>query len=280
MGTSGAYGGSGGGWNPARRELHDLLTGGEGSLDDVAAPAAGALGWDEADGEVLADGDDAAQPGVPIPLVGTSVRPIRIRSRGGGGGVPGAGDGRGAGARRGRAHGGGTSRSRRSAARIGGNVAAAGYALRAGDAAALRRLGLDLAVLATLSPRRQAQRILQVLAGPAATIADGEMSRAAASMIIALLEADTAPTPAETVALFATEYVFEVMLTELGSEMRDGTRDGAATITPEQQLHDLIEARVASLRLDGDSVEAAALEAAIFDILEFTRRVMVERPNQ
>jgi hypothetical protein len=39
-------------------------------------------------------------------------------------------------------------------------------------------------------------------------------------MIIRLLEADTPPTAAETVAVFATEYVYEIVLTELGASAR------------------------------------------------------------
>lgn len=286
MGTSGAYGGSGGAWNGVRRELADLLTGGGVSADDVLAPAAGAIDWDDDAGE--APGVDAAgaddRPGSgEIPLVGTHVAPIRVRSRGGRGGGAGAG-GDGGGPRRhgtgGGSRGGGTTRSRQRAARVGASVAAAGYALRAGDAAGLRRLGLDLAELITLSPRQQARRILDVLTGAATTIADGEVTKATSTMIIQLLDADTPPTAAETVAVFATEYVYEIVLTELGSEMRDGSRDGGGTLVAEDDLHDVIAARVASLRIEGDSVEADALEGAISDVLEFTRRVMFERPGE
>ncbi|MBA2295954.1 MAG: hypothetical protein H0W16_12580 [Actinobacteria bacterium] len=285
MGTSGAYSGSGGAWNGARRELNDLLTGGGASPDDVLAPAAGAIDWDaepvdRAAGDA-AGGDDRPGSG-EIPLIGTSVAPIRIRTRGGrgGGGVGvGAGGGRrqgtGGGSRRSR-----TSRSRQGAARIGASVAAAGYALRAGDATGLRRLGLDLSELVTLSPSQQAQRILDVLAGAAATIADVEVTKATSTMIIRLLEADTLPTAAETVAVFAAEYVYEIVLTELGSEMRDGSRDGGGTVVAEDDLHDVISARVAGLQIEGDSVEADALEAAIVEVLEFTRRVMLERPGE
>jgi hypothetical protein len=272
MGTSGAYTGSGGAWNGARRELDDLLSGGGATANDVLAPAAGAIDWDDdSSGETEAQSPE-------IPLRGSGVAPIRIRTRSGaGGGGGGAGLRRGAGVRTGGGR--GTGRSRQRAARVGAGAAAAGYALRAGDAAALRRLGLDLAELATLSPRQQAQRIIDVIAGAAASIADGEIARATSSMIIRLLEAETPPAPVEIVSVFATEYVFEIVVTELGSEMRDGSRDGAATQVTEADLHDVIEARVASLEIEGDSVDAEALEAAIDDVLQFTRRVMFERPG-
>lgn len=271
MGTSGSYNGSGGAWNGARKELGDLLSGGGATADDVLAPAAGALDWDDVDADGGAGAADAPGSG-EIPLRGTSVAPIRIGG-GRGGGVGGRQGSGGGGGRRG-----GTGRSRQRAARVGAGVAAAGYALRSGDAAALRRLGLDLAALVTLSPRRQAQRIIDALAGTAATIADGEITRASSSMIIWLLEADTPPTAAETIAFFATETVYQIMLTELGSEMRDGSRDGAGTALAEDELHDVIEARVASLKIEGDLVDADALDGALLEVLEFTRRVLFERP--
>jgi hypothetical protein len=279
VGTSGSYSGSGGAWNGARKELGDLLSGGGATADDVLAPAAGAIDWDDAAGEGAEADPPEGTPDAPgsgqVPLRGTSVAPIRIGGRGGRGGGTGGGTRHGSGAGGGRRS--GTGRSRQRAARVGAGVAA-GYALRSGDAAALRRLGLDLAALVTLSPRQQAQRIIDTLAGTAATLADGEVNRAASTMIIWLLEADAPPTAAETVSFFATECVYQIMLTELGSEMRDGSRDGAATVVPEDELRGVIEARVAGLKIEGDSVDADELEGAISEVLEFTRRVLFERP--
>ena len=274
MGTSGSYSGSGGAWSGARGELGDLLSGGDATAADVLAPAAGAINWTPSGDQ---GADDAVGTGA-IPLLGSGASPIRIRSRGGGGGA-GAGGGARGGGGGGGSRGGGSRRSRQRAARIGASVAAAGYALRAGDAAALRRLGLDLAALVGLAPSQQAQRIIAALAGPASTIEDGEITAAASTMIIRLLEADAPPAAAEVVALFATEYVYEIMLTELGGEMRDGTRDGSATILTEDELHSVIEARVVSLEIEGDSMAADALESAIDEVLEFTRRVLFERPD-
>jgi hypothetical protein len=287
MGTSQGYAGSGGAWNGAQRDLDDLISGGTTTTDDVCGDAAGALGWDAggegADGDDNSDAAPTAGAG-PIPLIGASVAPIRVGGRGRGGGG-GGGGGAGGGARtggRGRrtgAGGGGATRSRQRAARAGARVAAAGYALRAGDAAALRALGLDLAALAGLSPSQQARRIVDVIVGTAATIQDAEIARASATMVIRLLERDVEPPPAEVLRIFATEYVYEVFMTELGSEMRDGTRDGADGVVTEDDIHDLIEARVASLQIDGASVDAVDLEDALDDVLEFTRRIIHERPN-
>jgi hypothetical protein len=284
MGTSQGYAGSGGAWNGAQRDLDDLISGGTTTTDDVCGDAAGALGWDA--GGAPADGDDngeaapTARAG-PIPVIGTPVAPIRVggRGRGGGGGGAGGGARTGGGGRRARAGGGGATRSRQRAARAGARVAAAGYALRAGDAAGLRALGLDLAALAGLSPSQQARRIVDVIVGTATTIQDVEIARASATMVIRLLERDVAPAPAEVLRIFATEYVYEVFMTELGSEMRDGARDGADGVVTEDDIHDLIEARVASLQIDGASVDAVDLEDALNDVLEFTRRIIHERPN-
>lgn len=281
MGTSDSYEGSGGAWNGAQRDLGDLLSGGETTPADVCGDAAGALDWggnadgaDNADIGNAGDGNESPQ----IPFAGTEIAPIRIGTRGGGGGGGGARPG---GGRRTATSGtGGGGRSRRRAASTGARVAAAGYALRAGDAAALLRLGLDLAQLAGLSPTQQAQRIIDVIVGATTSIEDAEVARASASMIIELLERVAEPTPEEVVRIFAIEYVYEIFLTELGLEMRDGTRDGAASVVTEDDIHDLIEARVASLAIEGDSVDAGALEAALDDVLEFTRRIIYERPGE
>jgi hypothetical protein len=283
MGTSDGYGGSGGAWNGAQNELDDFLSGGNASAADVCGDAAGALGWDAGNAADApeANGDGAAPgPGEgPIPLAGTQVQPIRIGGRGGGGGGGGGApvaDGR----RRGGGGGGGGTRSRQRAARTGARIAAAGYALRAGDAAALRALGLELADLTGLSPAQQAQRIVDVIVGASSTIQDAEIAHASATMIIRILEREIDPAPAEVLRIFAAEYVYEVFMTELGAEMRGGTRDVAVAVVTEDEIHDLIEARVASLQIEGTSVNAQDLEAALNDVLEFTRRIIHERPNQ
>jgi hypothetical protein len=283
MGTSDGYSGSGGAWNGAQRELDDLLSGGNATIDDVCGDAAGALQWDaagEPDGaDVDGDGAGPVAGEGPIPLVGAAASPIRIGTRpgGGGGGAAGGGVRRGSGARPG---GGGTVRSRQRAARAGARVAAAGYALRAGDAAALRELGLDLVALAGLSPAQQAQRIVDVIVGTATTIQDAEIARASANTIIALLEAEAQPAPAEIIRIFAIEYVYEAFITEFGSTMRDGGRDGAASVVTEDEIRELIKACVASLQIEGTSVDANDLEVALNDVLEFTRRIIHERPNE
>lgn len=279
MGTSGAYGGSGGAWNDARRELTDLLSGGNAAPADVLAPAAGALDWD--DGTSSTEHGESATDS-PLPLAGTGVAPIRIRTRGGsGGGGPAGGggvrQGGASGVRGGRTGGG---RSRQRAARIGAGAAAAGFALRAGDGAALQRFGLTLAELTGLSPTQQAQRIIDVIVGTATSIPDAEIARATSNMIIALLEADDEPAPVEVVRVFAVEYVFQICLTELGAAMRDGSRDGAASVVAEDDMRELIEACVASIQIEGDSIETDALESAVDDVLEVTRRVIFERPGE
>jgi hypothetical protein len=286
MGTSDGYKGSGGAWNGAQNGLDDLLSGGNATLVDVCGDAAGALGWDAGDTPSPAEGDGAdGAPGAgegPIPFIGAGVTPIRIDARGGGGGGgPIGGGARRAGGRQGGGSGGGgTTRSRQRAARAGARVAAAGYALRAGDAAGLRALGLDLAALAGLSPARQAQRIVDVIVGTASTFQDAEIARASATTIIRLLESAVDPSPAETLRIFATEYVYEAFLTEFGAPMRDGSHDGGAGVVTENDIHDLIEARVASLQIEGTSVNANDLEATLNDVLEFTRRIIHERPNE
>jgi hypothetical protein len=288
MGTSDGYKGSGGAWNGAQSGLDDLLSGGNATLADICGDAAGALRWDAGDSWAAGEGGDGERaPSAgegPIPLRGAHTTPIRLGGRGargdGGGGAVGAGARRAGGRRGGLGGGAGATRSRRRAANAGARVAAAGYALRAGDAAALRELGLELASLAGLSPAQQAQRIVTVVIGTASTFQDAEIARASATMIIRLLESAVEPSPTETLRIFASEYVYEAFLTELGAEMRDGSRDGGAGVVTENDIHDLIEACVASLQIEGTSVNASDLETALNDVLEFTRRIIHERPNE
>jgi hypothetical protein len=280
MGTSDGYSGSGGAWNGAKRELDDLLSGGDATIDDVCGDAAGALGWNAPVAPGDGDGDVAAAGDGPIPLAGVAASPIRIGGRGGGGAAAGGGGAARGGGRERTVRGGGGTRSRQRAARAGARVAAAGYALRAGNAVALRALGLDLAALAGLSASQQAQRIVDVIVGTATTIQDAEIARASATMVIRLLERDIELAPGEVLRVFACEYVYEVFMTELGSGMRENASDGAAGAVTEDEIHDLIEARVASLQIEGASVAADDLEAALNDVLEFTRRIIHERPNE
>lgn len=254
MGTSGAYGGSGGrAWGKARAQAgeyadHPTSENATELLSDVAD----ALDWDN---------EGAPDFGELKPVV---ARP-RLRRVGGGGDGPGGaggGAGRGGGARQ-ASGGGGRRRSRSQAAAVGGSVAAAGLALRDRDEDTLLRFGLALAELDGLDAHEQARRILDEVAGSVGGIQEDELQHASGVAILALLVEDT--TAEDAVRVFITDYAFEVSITEIGDELRNGTRDGYTTVDQEDQLHDLIETCVNQLdlpvRLDADNIQEVIYNA-------------------
>lgn len=275
MGTSGAYGGSGGqNWSAARDAAAELIAapGDQGKQEDALADLADALDWDgdapEADGEQ--PGDEAQDDGVrppPKPEAPLFPRLTQPRGRGGGpgGGAGGSGGGGGLGpAGRGR-------RSRVRTANIGGAVLAAGLAVRQGDAATLETLGLSLAELAEVSPLAQCSRILDALVGSGADIDESEIRGASSAALVAILTEDAGP--AQAVRLFIVEYVMEVAVTELGASLRaDGA--GEVSIQIEDELRSLATARADQLELDGERLGPDELQNAVYETLGVVRQVL------
>jgi hypothetical protein len=252
MGTSGAYGGSGGrAWGKAREQAGEFADNPTPeNAAELLSDIANALDWDN-------DGD-APDFGELKPVV---ARP-RLRGTGDGGDGPGGG-GRGASGGGAPSGGGGRGRSRARAAAVGGSVAAAGLALRARDEDTLQRFGLTLAELDGLDAHEQARRILDAVAGSVGGIQEDELQHASGVAVLALL--DDGATAEDAVRAFITDYVFEVSITEVGDELRDGTRDGYTTVDQEDQLRDLIETSVNQLdlpaRLDADNIQEAIYNA-------------------
>lgn len=262
MGTSGAYGGSGGrAWGKARQQAGDYADDPTpANAESLLSNIADALDW---------DGDDEAAPSEPVgpqQLVpqGLFTSGPRVRTPGGRGEGPGGGGGRGGGGGGTRSGGGGGSgRSRSRAAAVGGSVAAAGLAVRDRDPAMLERFGLTLGELDGLNPHEQARRILDAVAGSVGGIQEDELQHASAMAVLALL--DDNASPEDAVRAFITDYVFEVSITEVGNELRDGTRDGFTTVDEEDQLRDLIETAVNQVdlpaRLDAENIQAVIFQA-------------------
>lgn len=275
MGTSGAYGGSGGrDWSAARDAAAALIAapGDQGKQEDALADLADALDWDgdasEANGEQ--SGDDAGDDGVTprpqpeAPLFPRLTRP-RGRGDGPGGGAGGSGGGGGLGP------GGRGRRSRARTANIGGAVLAAGLAVRQGDAATLETLGLSLAQLAEVSPLAQCSRILDALVGSGADIDESEIRAASSAALVAILTEDAGP--AQAVRLFIVEYVMEVAVTELGASFRaDGP--GEVSIQVEDELRSLVTARADQLELDGERLGPDELQNAVYETLGVVRQVL------
>lgn len=273
MGTSGAYGGSSGaGFSRARRMINEFIS---DPSADTAKPAlqqlVDALDW---------QGDDATEAGIAgssgsttepasDPRPGAPMRPSTTHrgSRGAGTGAGGSGGGSGGGG------GAGGGRSRGRAARVGGRAAAAGYALRTGDAEALAALGLDLAELADLDAFEQTSRIVDTLVKSSGSIEDDEMRRATASALLELLEYDGDVDGDTTVRLFISEYIFEIAITEFGDKLRDGSRPGEQSVADEDVLKDTIRANVDQMQFGAGGVSPEAFEAAIRDGLRDVRDV-------
>jgi hypothetical protein len=147
-------------------------------------------------------------------------------------------------------------------------VAAAGLALRDRDETTLRQFGLTLAELDGLDAPEQARRILDAVAGSVGAIQEDELQHASAVAILALLEQEA--TAEDAVREFISDYVFEVSITEIGDELRDGTRDGYTTIEQEDRLRDLIETSVNQLELP-DHLAAENIQQVIYKALDDAR---------
>jgi hypothetical protein len=201
---------------------------------------------------------------------------MRLTQRGGGGGgAGGGGGGATGGGGGGRTGGSGRSRSRAQAARVGGSVAAAGLAYRNRDPATLQRFNLTLAELDSLDTHEQAKRILAAVGTSLGDVQEEELTRASGSALLALLE-DDAPTGADGVRAFVVEYVWEVSLTEIGDELRDGERDGWASVDEEDKLRDLIETRVAQVDLP-QNLGSDDIHAAVYTALDDARTLLKAR---
>jgi hypothetical protein len=272
MGTSGAYGGSSAGrWRDARDRFADLGGGptsgppGEGDsgradrgqpsqappsggdasgppADDVAAAAAALAA------ALLGDDPDARRPSVTFPL--SALLPRRGSAGGGGAGGAGGSGGDGAGRSRtgGRAgtgsHRGVVRGAARGAAAIGG-----AYALRAGDTAGLRDLGLDLNELATLPPRTQCARILDAILGDAGHPDDYALRRATAEHLKSVLLAETPPAPEDTIRGFIGEWIFQLSLVELRAQAAAGRLVPQQAARAERRLRGWLSRRVRGVSL-------------------------------
>lgn len=265
MGTSGAYGGSGGkDWQQARDSVADLAADPTSVTQqaETISQLANALDWDGDAAPEAAPGEQAAQR----PFGGL------VRPRSGGADGPGGGAGGGGGGRAGTTGRAGSGRrSRQRASRIGGAVLSAGLAVRGGDAATLSSLGLSLDELRGLGPVAQCSRILNALVGSGADIDEAEMRAASSTALIALLTENLPPVAA--VRVFIVEYVMEISLTELGSSMREqGT--GEVSVQIEDGLRSLVSAQVDQLALDDTELGPQQLQDVLYESLGSARAVL------
>ncbi|MGW0711481.1 hypothetical protein ACWD4G_36950 [Streptomyces sp. NPDC002643] len=229
MGTSGSYGGSGSAeWSAAHDAFDALPAAGTGSanspdttdlpdsqqqfLDDVVQALANALNKDDADhGRVPAGG-------YPLSAL---IAPARGSGGGGGGAGGAAGPGR---------VGGGSQRQVLKGSSRGAAALAGAYALRNGDAAQLRELGLDFTELNSLPRRTQISRILQAVLGDAGHPDEAALRRATVKHVKDVLLAAEPPTPEDSLRGLVAEWIYELGLVELQSQK------ASDNLTPEEAV--------------------------------------------
>jgi hypothetical protein len=205
--------------------------------------------------------------------------PVRRGGSGGGGGVAGIGGtsrGGGTGARLGNR----TGRSRQAAAAVGARAIGAALAYANRDGESLAELGLDLGELDNLEPIERCQKMMDLFDG-AATIADGERRRAAANTLITILETTSTMSAEDGVRLFCGDYIFQVLTTEIGREMRSDPASGVGSRTLEADIRQFINAVISTTPLPrtelGGTVSLAVLERVIADTLTEARSIYIRR---
>jgi hypothetical protein len=279
MGTSGAYGGSPG-WSGTRRDVQAWLA------DLANAPTSTP---NEPVPQPLTPEPNAPPEGnpqvppqpVPEPTITPSLarvlegvtrqlaRAASPASTRGGGGAGGGGGGGGISS-------GGTSTRRSGTATAGGIAVSGAYGARSGDAGALADAGLSFSDLEGLTPFYQAKRLVDATSGNSGLIDQSEIREVNANFMIWALGQTSAPSPVELVKAWVTEYVFRAFLTEAGSILRDGTRNGASTRNLERNVRTTLEAKVEQANIAFDGLRAADFQAAIANLLGSLARIFGE----
>ena len=126
--------------------------------------------------------------------------------------------------------------ARRTGAALGG-----GIAVRSGDAAALEQLGLDLTDLESLSPRDQAQRIVDRVFGATSDENEQAFREASTIVLLELLEhPDETPDYQLIICDAASEVVYRRALVEFHDQLFDGKVSNAEVRDLERQLREYI----------------------------------------
>lgn len=266
MGTSGSYGGSGSQrWEQARDRLNDLLTNPDSGRSDQPAPVmqaiVDALIQDDPTAVVPVEDDE---PIVPVSLLGIGLRGPRVRARDGTGGAGAGGPVRARSSGSARSGAGGRSgRQIRQGVRRGGLALGSAYALRQGNAAALRQLGLNLGELQAMSPRQQRIALLNATVGAASHPDDVALRRAADEFLKEILTAASEPEPVDLLRDFVAAYIFNVGLVEISKQLDDGAIDQAVAVQKEGEIRDWTRARLRS--------EDFGIRAAVVSLQDFQR---------
>ena len=273
MGSSGSYAGSGGrDWSRFRRDVDDWLN----SLpepeeespskdqsvtkDDEKSPPAD-------DKDSSPDEKTEEQDPATTQLLNSFRRALRSGSRGTADG-PSSGGGPSRTRRRSRSPS-GAGRSIARASTVGGTVLLGVSAIRSRNAAALQSIGLDLAELESLNPYQQAQQLFQVAVGAdsVTTLEDNELQLAANRTAIWALKSEQEHGVRSLIRRFVVEYVNQVFLTESGTTLRSGERDGVEAVNMEDRVRNTIEALVRNTPMENPSLDAESLGTAVQGVL-------------
>jgi len=126
--------------------------------------------------------------------------------------------------------------ARRTGAAVGG-----GIAVRTGDAAALEQLGLDLTDLESLSPRDQAQRIIDRVFGASSDENEQAFREASTIILLELLEhPDEIPDYQQIICDAASEVVYRRALVEFHDQLLAGNVSHDHVRELERQLREYI----------------------------------------
>lgn len=263
MGTSGAYGGSGRqGWERARDLVGDIAPAVTSSTDAGGQPGGTepddersvADLWDAiadalSDEDPLIDGEQDLEEQFPLsdllprpsmPRVATD----RDATSGGGQ----AGLLRGATRSTGRKGARSSRRVIRGAAR--GGVALGGaYAIRRGDDAALRDLGLNLDEMRQLSPRMQCAMILNAVLGEGAHPDEYVLREAAAEQLKEILVSEDPPSEIDSLRGFIAKYLFGLALVEIRQRLGSGDITAGEAARKESRIRRWAEKRVRTIQV-------------------------------
>lgn len=271
MGTSKGYGGSGGkNWKELQGNIADWL-------DSLPTPDAEPTIDDPPNTDSIESDEQHENENIIDPAIANALRPLASALTWGVSNI-GIGNGvvtEGGGGSSGRAPGRGRSRTR--AARVGSRLASGVVALRSGDSAAMDALGLDLNVLQALkNVYQQAQMLAEAAAESIPNnLEDDELRKAATSTAIWALAMDgEGPQVEEIIRQFVKDYVYEVILTEIGSVLRSGDRDGVAAVEAEERIRSTISALADTVQIQVRQDDRADLAAVVDQVLESTRYII------
>ncbi|MFB8749060.1 hypothetical protein [Streptomyces parvulus] len=241
MGTSGSYGGSGSAEWSAAHDAFDALPGiGTGPADTLGLPDSQPFLDDVVQALATALNKDDADHGT-VPAGGYPLSALIAPARGSGGGDGGGGAGGAAGPGR---IGGGSQRQVLKGSSRGAAALAGAYALRNGDAAQLRELGLDFLELSGLPRRTQISRILQAVLGDAGHPDEAALRRATVKHVKDVLLAAEPPTPEDSLRGLVAEWIYELGLVELQSQKASDNLTPEAAVRKQGWLRSWLQRRV------------------------------------